>query len=762
MDRYDEKGCDFYLKKLIMLLAIIMFYTFFDAGITFADNKSPSQNTTSTDEEIEGIDKETSEERAESSHKEDDAASTTHQRKTEDSSKENHDATKSKAEKEQEADENTAEDKHTQHKNPHEPTTKRRTLTSTVSVTNAKEFHEALQHRDVHKIQLKADFSVGKSDEKLPRINRSLEIDGGGHTLQYLGSHIQKVTSNEDFTLKNIKIDSKVKQEATFKADDALSIHLENVTFTGDYFLKGESAHVYISGNNDIRTEYENIRAEQITFKSTATYKGENKSEYMFKLEGSTLFELKDRASIQLHTTNGGAIRLEDSGTLKLSDDAQLSIKQTVQDGGHFIKDVIRLPKSGKLELNPHATLKVSGHSTPIHGEKKSELVVHQDAIIEVVSTGKGELESPVVQFGTIQMSRGSSLTVKGGGTKTRTILNFEHESHEARFQVEEGAKVDLQNTSTSTPTSNVLMSMPNKGSFQFGNHAVQAWKKGSNIMERPSYSWSVVENIEGQLNGKKVVDVSINNTPTEYVHDADFKDVFLPKDFNRLTFSSDEWPVLQKPKPGSVTDVDEHLTGKGQAGLTVIVEDAAGNEIGRATVSKDGSYSISLTKPLPANQKIYTYVTDQSGNQSEKVLTVVKGVRLELQKIPNRIVFEQTKIQPKTLTIHRQDPEMSIEILDTRDDDNKWHLQAKVDQPLTSTSNKNHTLPDALVFVDQDVETVLTDSFATIYSNDTKAANTTKLTWTHDSGLLIKTNLSRAYAETYSTSIEWSLVDAP
>jgi len=59
-------------------------------------------------------------------------------------------------------------------------------------------------------------------------------------------------------------------------------------------------------------------------------------------------------------------------------------------------------------------------------------------------------------------------------------------------------------------------------------------------------------------------------------------------------------------------------LTGRGEAGSTVNVRDAAGNLVGTGTVGADGTFDVTLTTPQANGQNLDVTLTDAAGNTSQ------------------------------------------------------------------------------------------------------------------------------------------------
>ncbi len=60
------------------------------------------------------------------------------------------------------------------------------------------------------------------------------------------------------------------------------------------------------------------------------------------------------------------------------------------------------------------------------------------------------------------------------------------------------------------------------------------------------------------------------------------------------------------------------HVTGRGEAGTTVTVRDAAGNVIGTGTVGADGTFDVSLNSLQTNGEKLGVTLTDPAGNSSD------------------------------------------------------------------------------------------------------------------------------------------------
>ncbi|AQR79524.1 pectate lyase-like adhesive domain-containing protein [Paenibacillus larvae] len=148
-------------------------------------------------------------------------------------------------------------------------------------------------------------------------------------------------------------------------------------------------------------------------------------------------------------------------------------------------------------------------------------------------------------------------------------------------------------------------------------------------------------------------------------------------------------------------------------------------------------------------------------GNIKRTIIIQVIGT-LKFNKIQNVLTFQTSTLTTKETIIPRD--EWNISVSDTRGTGSKWKLTASISQPLTSTKDSSHTLPNALVYVDSNgVAQALNSSPSKVYEYTTGSDTIIPIEWSPDKGLLLKLVPTDAYAyEEYATTIYWTLNDAP
>ena len=181
-------------------------------------------------------------------------------------------------------------------------------------------------------------------------------------------------------------------------------------------------------------------------------------------------------------------------------------------------------------------------------------------------------------------------------------------------------------------------------------------------------------------------------------------------------------------------------------------------------TTGEDLSNQISVfsTTINQTSEGDYTATLQLNGISHMIHIKVIEHI-LKFNSIPENIVFQPTIISSITSTIHRDESNWDFSVFDNRGVGGKWIVTASITSPLTSTVNPAHKMLDALVFVDKDHNTTpLSETPLKIFDYTTGNDSIIPITWSTDKGILIKTNFHNVFAEPYTTTINWTLIDAP
>ncbi|PGS48631.1 pectate lyase-like adhesive domain-containing protein [Bacillus sp. AFS041924] len=195
--------------------------------------------------------------------------------------------------------------------------------------------------------------------------------------------------------------------------------------------------------------------------------------------------------------------------------------------------------------------------------------------------------------------------------------------------------------------------------------------------------------------------------------------------------------------------------------------------------VDQEGKWEIPLNSSLEEGDIIQVFLTDNNHNKNPesdtvyhdatfKEATKTKIVKqespiLKFDKIPKSINFKTTSISSSETYVLRNDTSLGLSVFDSRGTGSEWTIRASIDEPLTSTTNPDHKMIDALVFVDRlGNSTPLNNNELLIFQQTTQNDPITHVNWADDRGILVKTDFGDVYSESYSTTINWTLSDAP
>ena len=145
---------------------------------------------------------------------------------------------------------------------------------------------------------------------------------------------------------------------------------------------------------------------------------------------------------------------------------------------------------------------------------------------------------------------------------------------------------------------------------------------------------------------------------------------------------------------------------------------------------------------------------------QTAKTLRIIEAGNLELRNAPCIIEFQRPIVNTNPLTLGRKDKIITMSVVDSRAVSSNWYLYAYIDSPLTTSDNK-HSLPDSLIFIDENAQIkTLSKEPTLIYSGTANegTTKTTEITWAENTGILFKIIDPLYNGEKYSTLINWIL----
>lgn len=217
---------------------------------------------------------------------------------------------------------------------------------------------------------------------------------------------------------------------------------------------------------------------------------------------------------------------------------------------------------------------------------------------------------------------------------------------------------------------------------------------------------------------------------------------------------------VLEFPKAPTIDAVysnDTGVTGIGTPDTKVQIT-IGGVPFNEGTTDSEGRYSIAMTNQV-AGTVILASTIDEFGTSSESTEKIVQEASLGFESVPNQLVFKETRLNAGTKTILRLEADWTITVQDTRGPNSKWKLKATAEDLKTVSG---HALPDALIYKDSSGESRSLKETQVVYSGQTNEERIIPVSWPAEEGPLLELIPATAYAQQYSTTITWTLEDAP
>lgn len=401
---------------------------------------------------------------------------------------------------------------------------------------------------------------------------------------------------------------------------------------------------------------------------------------------------------------------------------------------------------SQQLNMNIRGELTISG-GTGVHYNG-------QPFRFNVYETGTDRFNTSVYAFYQDRQntSTRSEFTIHPGG---RWYVNNTHSSNHAIrvirpsiFRINTPQEVDLRAAGP------LIISNTNttRHSFEINNVRMRSWHTDPNLPEPDTSSILFAT-------GTFTLDLSsfsnVNTTPSNDTFPGEFR-----RSMRRWQFISDlDEPVIDSP----IYDTDNTITGTGPVNSTIEILDSNSNILETTQTDASGNFTFNLAKPFEYNTTL-GFRSRRGELTSLIVEEVVQGNRLELESVAD-IIFETTEIRDEPNRLISKESNHQISVLDTRSTGD-WQLTALASGPLENEAG--HTLDNSLFFlnpldnsrqlIENQAVQVATKNQATAQSDSIDV-----MSWEVDEGFVVITNPIYARSEsTYTTTIEWTLTDAP
>ncbi|MET3195140.1 leucine-rich repeat domain-containing protein [Gottfriedia sp. OAE603] len=174
--------------------------------------------------------------------------------------------------------------------------------------------------------------------------------------------------------------------------------------------------------------------------------------------------------------------------------------------------------------------------------------------------------------------------------------------------------------------------------------------------------------------------------------------------------------------------------------------------ENNQITWSSPGDNKLTWNTIVTIGQAITTF--------SGQISQYTKGF-LAFQTVPETISFQTSTITSNETLIQRNESIWNMKVSSDLPG-SKWILTASIEKPLTKVDDPTKVLTNAIVYVDQNGTVPLSRSPLKVFEHVTDTNPVTSVKWDADKGILLKPDMNEVMIGTYTTDINWTLIDAP
>lgn len=629
---------------------------------------------------------------------------------------------------------------------------------TSVVVNNYDELASAITgNNNYNTIYLNADIEI-TSRINYPTTKTNLTINGTytneqgittRHTLTDMNSsaisnsiYISSATSAIDVTLCNVDIVGKnyygiVAVEAA-TSTKVVTLTYKNVNYTGPQISYNRQGMVrYIDSNITIKTfsgyaspsnELAEANRVEIGGKTTINHTSTGNAMFWFTYS-NPYFKILENADVTITSESRETFYCDYSPDITIENGANVTIN--TPRGMFYDTGSSQLAKSFLIEKN--ANLKVT-----------------QTA----VKSGVGTIRCS----GNFTVSDGASLYIANTLSSSAPLIQM---TATGSVTFENPKSVVLYNKN-----GNLIRWTSGTGKVNINSQVVNYWLSAKDfpdagtLSDTPLYIWDKSDGSNAEINA-----TTSTSETTAVTTNITSSDSSTPPSLE--TFNLQNVRVLSMGqlslKINTISDTALNITGTTNPYSNLKAEFLLSSVENNVTGTSDssGSFSLDLSETLPIGTPVKLTANDNFKNKAETV-TVVHAGTLEFKTVQSELAFKSTVIPTAKTTIQRQEPDWSIIISDSRILSTDWNLYASIKKPFTSVSN--HAIEDALVFIDEKDENFAINSDPTkIYSGNSVSSPTdTTIKWSENKGMLLVINPQNILADSYSTTVTWTLLDAP
>lgn len=628
---------------------------------------------------------------------------------------------------------------------------------TSVVVNNYDELASAITgNNNYNTIYLNADIEI-TSRINYPTTKTNLTINGTytneqgittRHTLTDMNSsaisnsiYISSATSAIDVTLCNVDIVGKnyygiVAVEAA-TSTKVVTLTYKNVNYTGPQISYNRQGMVrYIDSNITIKTfsgyaspsnELAEANRVEIGGKTTINHTSTGNAMFWFTYS-NPYFKILENADVTITSESRETFYCDYSPDITIENGANVTIN--TPRGMFYDTGSSQLAKSFLIEKN--ANLKVT-----------------QTA----VKSGVGTIRCS----GKFTVSDGASLYIANTLSSSAPLIQM---AATGAVTFENPKSVVLYNKN-----GNLIRWTSGTGKVNINSQVVNYWLSAKNfpdagtLSDIPLYIWTKSDDSNVEINA-----TTSTSATTAVTTNITSSDSSTPPSLE--TFNLQNVRVLSMGqlslKINTISDAALNITGTTNPSSNLKAEFLLSSVENNVTGISDssGSFSLALSETLPIGTPVKLTANDNFKNKSETVTVVYAGA-LEFKTVQSELAFKSTVIPTVKTTIQRQKPDWSIVVSDSRILSTDWNLYASIKKPFTSVNN--HTIKEALVFIDEKDENFAINSDPTkIYSGNSVSSPTdTTIKWSENKGMLLVINPQNILADSYSTTVTWTLLDA-
>lgn len=419
-----------------------------------------------------------------------------------------------------------------------------------------------------------------------------------------------------------------------------------------------------------------------------------------------------------------------------------------------------------EITIGENASLNVTTRVGFTHTSHRVESVeIRQGGRLSITQTSDAGDYPTIYINSSLTVQQGAALEVqRGANTRSNGLIRFYNAG--GTMKLNDPKRVQLYN-----PYGRVITTRTGTAVLSGTVGALNAWKTDSGYVDSidnmPANIWN--KNDSSSIAMSATITTTGVSAATISNQAAD--DPFTAE-FNNTTFNTYAMPMLTAGSYVLDTDAvypnDSQITGtaQGNADVKVSYTNHGIPQNLMAEADASGIYQAAVPDTPLAQDMEITVLSHKNYLKARHVTKVLEQPSiLRFLSIPEELPFLAGQISALPQLIGRQEQGWAMSIEDTRGAGNTWRIDASVAHPLLGTDGTyTYTLPNALVYVDQTGSPhTLGSAPTTVYSGTTGGSPFTEVGWAADRGLLVSLDGGEGNPNiAYSTTITWTLIDAP